>query len=108
MGPFTRKVFVRITKYTTCRTVTEIERASVSLKPDALGEAYVPYKEADDIIKHLQEKNLKLVQAAEKMKSSIVTYKHSMDKIYNHNEAARYAVVKHFGTTHPYPNGFEE
>jgi chromosome segregation ATPase len=39
-------------------------------------------------------------------------YREAMDKIYNHNEAARVAVVQHFGTLHPVteptPAGGEE
>jgi hypothetical protein len=35
------------------------------------------------------------------LESALLKYKTGMDKIYNHNEAARHAVIEHFGIHHP-------
>ena len=36
----------------------------------------------------------------EQLRADLIKYRTAMDAIYNHNEAARLAVIQHFGTLH--------
>lgn len=52
--------------------------------------------------------NIKLQAQLTQEREKVKKYAEAMDKIYNHNEACRYAVIEHFGIHHPLGLGYEE